>query len=43
VKALEAAARCALPLSVTFDRQMITGGAAARFLMALEADLEWTG
>jgi 2-oxoisovalerate dehydrogenase E2 component (dihydrolipoyl transacylase) len=34
------AARRVLPLSVTFDHRVVTGGEAARFLMALKADLE---
>ncbi|HET9686600.1 MAG TPA: 2-oxo acid dehydrogenase subunit E2, partial [Pseudolabrys sp.] len=29
-----------LPLSLTFDHRVVTGGEAARFLMALKADLE---
>jgi 2-oxoisovalerate dehydrogenase E2 component (dihydrolipoyl transacylase) len=28
-----------VPLSVTFDRRVVTGGEAARFLVALKADL----
>ena len=35
-------ARRILPLSLTFDHRVITGGEAARFLMALKADLETT-
>jgi pyruvate dehydrogenase E2 component (dihydrolipoamide acetyltransferase) len=34
------AARSTLPLSLTFDHRVVTGGEAARFLMALIADLE---
>jgi 2-oxoisovalerate dehydrogenase E2 component (dihydrolipoyl transacylase) len=34
------AARPVLPLSLTFDHRVVTGGEAARFLMALIADLE---
>jgi 2-oxoisovalerate dehydrogenase E2 component (dihydrolipoyl transacylase) len=34
------AARRVLPLSVTFDHRVVTGGEAARFLVALKADLE---
>ena len=34
------AVRRALPLSLTFDHRVVTGGEAARFLMALKADLE---
>jgi pyruvate dehydrogenase E2 component (dihydrolipoamide acetyltransferase) len=29
-----------LPLSLSFDHRVVTGGEAARFLMALKADLE---
>jgi 2-oxoisovalerate dehydrogenase E2 component (dihydrolipoyl transacylase) len=36
----QAAARRALPLSLTFDHRVVTGGEAARFLVALKADLE---
>lgn len=32
--------RRALPVSLTFDRRVVTGGEAARFLMALKTDLE---
>ena len=32
--------RRALPLSLTFDHRVVTGGEAARFLMALKSDLE---
>lgn len=32
-----------LPLSLTFDHRVITGGEAARFLTALKADLEASG
>jgi pyruvate dehydrogenase E2 component (dihydrolipoamide acetyltransferase) len=35
-----AAVRRALPLSLTFDHRVVTGGEAARFLMALKRDLE---
>jgi len=31
--------RRALPLSLTFDHRVVTGGEAACFLMALKADL----
>jgi len=34
------AVRRVLPLSLTFDHRVVTGGEAARFLMALKADLE---
>ena len=34
------AVRRALPLSLTFDHRVVTGGEAARFLMALKGDLE---
>jgi 2-oxoisovalerate dehydrogenase E2 component (dihydrolipoyl transacylase) len=34
------AARRVLPLSLTFDHRVVTGGEAARFLMALRRDLE---
>jgi 2-oxoisovalerate dehydrogenase E2 component (dihydrolipoyl transacylase) len=34
------AVRRALPLSLTFDHRVVTGGEAARFLVALKADLE---
>jgi pyruvate dehydrogenase E2 component (dihydrolipoamide acetyltransferase) len=34
------AARRVLPLSLTFDHRVVTGGEAARFLVALKADLE---
>jgi len=34
------AARRVLPLSLTVDHRVVTGGEAARFLMALKADLE---
>jgi 2-oxoisovalerate dehydrogenase E2 component (dihydrolipoyl transacylase) len=37
------AARRVLPLSVTFDHRVVTGGEAARFLVALKADLERAG
>src|SRR5436190_1862803 len=36
------AVRRALPLSLTFDHRAVTGGEAARFLVALKADLERT-
>jgi pyruvate dehydrogenase E2 component (dihydrolipoamide acetyltransferase) len=29
-----------LPLSVTFDHRVVTGGEAARFVMALKTNLE---
>jgi 2-oxoisovalerate dehydrogenase E2 component (dihydrolipoyl transacylase) len=38
-----AAIRRVLPLSLTFDHRVVTGGEAARFLMALKADLEQAG
>jgi 2-oxoisovalerate dehydrogenase E2 component (dihydrolipoyl transacylase) len=34
--------RCVLPLSLTFDHRVVTGGEAARFLMALKSDIERT-
>jgi len=34
------AVRRALPLSLTFDHRVVTGGEAARFLMTLKTDLE---
>jgi 2-oxoisovalerate dehydrogenase E2 component (dihydrolipoyl transacylase) len=34
------AVRRVLPLSLTFDHRVVTGGEAARFLMALKSDLE---
>jgi 2-oxoisovalerate dehydrogenase E2 component (dihydrolipoyl transacylase) len=34
------AARRVLPLSLTFDHRVVTGGEAARFLVALKTDLE---
>jgi len=34
------AVRRILPLSLTFDHRVVTGGEAARFLVALKADLE---
>jgi 2-oxoisovalerate dehydrogenase E2 component (dihydrolipoyl transacylase) len=34
------AVRRTLPLSLTFDHRVVTGGEAARFLMALKADVE---
>jgi pyruvate dehydrogenase E2 component (dihydrolipoamide acetyltransferase) len=36
----EVAARRVLPLSLTFDHRVVTGGEAARFLVALRSDLE---
>jgi 2-oxoisovalerate dehydrogenase E2 component (dihydrolipoyl transacylase) len=36
----EAAIRRILPLSLTFDHRVVTGGEAARFLMALKTDLQ---
>jgi 2-oxoisovalerate dehydrogenase E2 component (dihydrolipoyl transacylase) len=36
----QAAIRRTLPLSLTFDHRVVTGGEAARFLMALKLDLE---
>ncbi|HWW49051.1 MAG TPA: dihydrolipoamide acetyltransferase family protein [Xanthobacteraceae bacterium] len=36
----QAAIRRVLPLSLTFDHRVVTGGEAARFLLALKADLE---
>jgi 2-oxoisovalerate dehydrogenase E2 component (dihydrolipoyl transacylase) len=36
----EVAARRMLPLSLTFDHRVVTGGEAARFLVALKSDLE---
>lgn len=36
----QAAVRRILPLSLTFDHRIVTGGEAARFLMALKSDLE---
>ncbi|HZD27493.1 MAG TPA: dihydrolipoamide acetyltransferase family protein [Xanthobacteraceae bacterium] len=38
----EPAARRVLPLSLTVDHRVVTGGEAARFLVALKADLERT-
>jgi 2-oxoisovalerate dehydrogenase E2 component (dihydrolipoyl transacylase) len=35
-------ARRVLPLSLTFDHRVVTGGEAARYLMALKSDLEKT-
>jgi 2-oxoisovalerate dehydrogenase E2 component (dihydrolipoyl transacylase) len=32
--------RCVLPLSLTFDHRVVTGGEAARFLVALKSDIE---
>jgi pyruvate dehydrogenase E2 component (dihydrolipoamide acetyltransferase) len=32
--------RRVLPLSLTFDHRVVTGGEAARFLMALKGNLE---
>ena len=34
------AARRVLPLSLTFDHRVVTGGEAARFLVVLKSDLE---
>lgn len=34
--------RCVLPLSITFDHCVVTGGEAARFMVALKSDLERT-
>jgi hypothetical protein len=34
------AVRRLLPLSLTFDHRVVTGGEAARFLVALKSDLE---
>jgi 2-oxoisovalerate dehydrogenase E2 component (dihydrolipoyl transacylase) len=39
----QAAIRRVLPLSLTFDHRVVTGGEAARFLMALKTDLERAG
>jgi pyruvate dehydrogenase E2 component (dihydrolipoamide acetyltransferase) len=36
----QVAARRVLPLSLTFDHRVVTGGEAARFLVALKLDLE---
>jgi 2-oxoisovalerate dehydrogenase E2 component (dihydrolipoyl transacylase) len=36
----QAVVRRILPLSLTFDHRVVTGGEAARFLMALKADLQ---
>lgn len=36
----EPAVRRVLPLSLTFDHRVVTGGEAARFLLALKSDLE---
>ena len=36
----EVAARRVLPLSLTFDHRVVTGGEAARFLVALKSHLE---
>jgi 2-oxoisovalerate dehydrogenase E2 component (dihydrolipoyl transacylase) len=36
----QAAVRRVLPLSLTFDHRVVTGGEASRFLMALKLDLE---
>jgi pyruvate dehydrogenase E2 component (dihydrolipoamide acetyltransferase) len=36
------AIRRLLPLSLTFDHRVVTGGEAARFLVALKSDLEMT-
>ncbi len=32
-----------LPLSLTFDHRVVTGGEAARFVVALKLDLERAG
>jgi pyruvate dehydrogenase E2 component (dihydrolipoamide acetyltransferase) len=32
-----------LPLSLSFDHRVVTGGEAARFLLAVKADLERAG
>jgi pyruvate dehydrogenase E2 component (dihydrolipoamide acetyltransferase) len=34
------AVRRVLPLSLTFDHRVVTGGEAARFIVALKSDLE---
>jgi pyruvate dehydrogenase E2 component (dihydrolipoamide acetyltransferase) len=34
--------RRVLPLSLTFDHRVVTGGEAARFMVALKSDLERT-
>jgi 2-oxoisovalerate dehydrogenase E2 component (dihydrolipoyl transacylase) len=34
------AVRRVLPLSLTFDHRVVTGGEAARFLMAIKSELE---
>jgi pyruvate dehydrogenase E2 component (dihydrolipoamide acetyltransferase) len=34
------AVRRVLPLSLTFDHRVVTGGEAARFMVALKSDLE---
>jgi pyruvate dehydrogenase E2 component (dihydrolipoamide acetyltransferase) len=39
----EVAVRRILPLSLTFDHRVVTGGEAARFLVALKSDLERGG
>jgi 2-oxoisovalerate dehydrogenase E2 component (dihydrolipoyl transacylase) len=36
------AVRRVLPLSLTFDHRVVTGGEAARFIVALRSDLERT-
>jgi len=36
------AVRRVLPLSLTFDHRVVTGGEAARFMVALKSDLERT-
>jgi 2-oxoisovalerate dehydrogenase E2 component (dihydrolipoyl transacylase) len=36
------AVRRVLPLSLTFDHRVVTGGEAGRFIVALKSDLEWT-
>jgi pyruvate dehydrogenase E2 component (dihydrolipoamide acetyltransferase) len=42
VHADQPAVRRVLPLSLTFDHRVVTGGEAARFLVALKSDLERT-
>jgi pyruvate dehydrogenase E2 component (dihydrolipoamide acetyltransferase) len=37
------AVRRVLPLSLSFDHRVVTGGEAARFLLAVKADLERAG
>src|ERR1700686_1957877 len=38
----QASVRRVLPLSLTFDHRVVTGGEAARFIVALKSDLERT-